>query len=95
MKLSDVVENIHVCKKYDVLLDGIYFMIKKSPDSDKKEMLLDIINLGKDITKRFTLFAGSNEYLQALNFKEEGLRLIAERRVKELEIELENFKRGL
>lgn len=77
------------------MLDGMDLMIKKAPDSDKKEMLLDIIKYGKNLSKSFERFAGSNEYLQTVNWAREGLLEISERRVLELEIELERFKKGL
>ncbi len=95
MKISDTVENIYKCKRYYSMLEGMDMMIRKAPDNDKKEMLLDIIKYGKNLTKSFEKFAGSNEYLQAVDWAREGLLDIERRRNKELEIELERFKKGI
>lgn len=95
MKLSQVVEIIHKCKNYELMLGGINQMIMKSPDNDKKEMVLDVIKFGRELTTKFQRFAGSNEYLQAVNLAREGELNIAERRIKELELELKRFKEGI
>ena len=80
---------------YQDMLDGLEMMIRKAPDNDKKEMLKDVIKFGKELAKDYERFSGGNEYLQGLNFALEGERDIARRRVKELEIELERFKKGI
>ena len=58
-------------------------------------MILDIIKFGEEITTSFQRFSGSNEYLQTINFALEGSLEIERRRVKELEILVENLKRGI
>ncbi len=95
MKLSQVLENIHKCKNYSLMLDGLNQMIKKAPDNEKKEMLKDVIKFGQKLSKDFERFSGSNEYLQTINFALEGSLEIERRRVKELEILVVNLKRGI
>jgi hypothetical protein len=95
MKLSQVVTTIEKCRVYDSLLDGLDLMIRKAPDNDKKEMIKDVIEFGKELAQSYERFSGSNEYLQAVNFKLEGQLDIEKRRVKELEIQLEKIKKGI
>ena len=95
MKLSQTVEIIHSCKTYSSMLDGLNQMIKKAPDNDKKEMLLDVIKFGQKLSKDFKSFSGSNEYLQTVNFALEGSLEIERRKVKELENLVVNLKRGI
>jgi hypothetical protein len=68
------------------MLEGIKEMILKAPKSDKKEMLIDTIRYGLKVTSSFKKHLNTNDYLQALNFKYEGMYEIEKRRVKELEI---------
>lgn len=95
MKLSQVVTTIEKCRVYNSLLDGLELMIRPAPENDKKEMLKDVIECGKELAKSFEGFSGSNEYLQAVNFSVEGQLNIANRRIKELEMELERYKKGI
>jgi hypothetical protein len=95
MKLSKIVTTIEKCRVYNSLLDGLELMIRKAPENDKKEMLKDVIKFGKELAKDYERFSGGNEYLQAVNFALEGERDIANRRIKELEIEIEKFKEGI
>ena len=95
MKLSKIVTTIDKCRVYNSLLDGLEVMIRKAPDNDKKEMIKDVIKFGKELAKDYERFSGGNEYLQGKNFAIEGERDIALRRIKELEIELERFKKGI
>lgn len=95
MKLSQVVENINKSKIYLSLLDGLELMIKPAPENDKKEMIKEVIKYGKELATTLKNFSGSNEYLQTVNLAREGQLEIAERRIKELEIELERYKKGI
>ena len=91
MSLEQIVEITNKCKLYYSLLEGLDLMIRPAPDNDKKEMLKDVIKL----STTFKNFSASNEYLQAINFKVEGQLSISQRRVKELELKLERYKKEL
>ena len=95
MSLEQIVEITNKCKLYYSLLEGLDLMIRPAPDNDKKEMLKDIIKFGKELSTTFKNFSASNEYLQAINFKVEGQLSISQRRVKELELKLERYKKEL
>ncbi len=95
MRLSETVEYIEKSKTYYSLMEGLEVMIKNSKDSDKKEMLLDVIKYGKELSNTLERFSGTNQYYQAQVFKFEGLFKIEQRRVKELEILVENLKKGV
>jgi hypothetical protein len=92
MKLSQAIQNIEKSQIYLSLLNGLEYMIRNAPDNDKKDMLKDVIKFGTELATTLKNNASTNEYLQAQNFKFEGLYEIEKRRVKELELLVKNLK---
>lgn len=68
---------------------GLEKMVKEAPDSEKKEMLLDILKLSKEVANSHKVSQSTIEYLLYQVTAVESLLDMEKLRVKELEIKLE------
>ena len=92
MDLSSIPIKIHKCKQYISMMEGLNDMIKKAPESSKKEMLKDVIKYGKELATDYKNSSGSNEYWQTVNLGCQGLLDIEERKNKELNVKINKLE---
>ena len=77
------------------MLEGLKSMALKSPDSDKKEMLLDVVKFGIEVSKDYQMHLNSLEYMQ---YEEDRLKMRInqlERELKETKIKLEKREKQI
>ena len=95
MKGSDIIQNYENCQIYEAMLNGLEIMLFKTPTSEKKEMLQDVIKLGKSITKNYRSHLNSNEYLEVQITSLEIALKQAEHEAEYNRIMLERFKKSI
>ena len=92
MKLSEGVIIYNDCEAFRKMLEGFELIILNAPDSDKKEMLKDIIKHGKKLSKSYQSHINSNQIYQWKETCYDGLLDIEKRKNKEKDIKIEKLE---
>lgn len=89
------IQNLQKCKHYRNMLEGLKDLAFKSPKSDKREMLLDVIKYGEEISTILQSHLNTIQYHEmketALEFEIDRLKL----ELKKSNIDLEKREKQI
>jgi hypothetical protein len=95
MKISEAAIRYNECEAYLKMLEGIEMLMLKTPKSEKKEMLYDIIKHGKKLTKSHQTHLNSIQWLQLENTKLDGMLESQKTYNKKLEIDKKKLEKQI